>query len=238
MLKGKYVLLSLATALLCWQAAGTSTVNSGIIHACSSFVSANAGIVLVCPVGDGDPLSATASGTNSTINATIIDGTGAPVVGIPVSDMWLAGCTGGLLLCGGSSGSPADVPTNGSGQTFFTGEPVAGGCDTGLYVVVQGTVIQDEDCLDDCLPIQARSPDYKSAGAPGPAPCAGDLKCPDSKVSNADFSWFVTHYTVNVMFPKPYHVCADYASSFGAITLADFTKFVFHFAGAGHKCPI
>jgi hypothetical protein len=238
MLKGKYVLLSLAAALVCWQAAGLDTANSGIVDPCKSTVAAAAGVVLVCPLGDGDLLSATASGTNSTITLTVRDNTNTGIEGIPTTDMWLVGCADGLLLCGGSQGSNADVATGPTGVTTFTQEPTAGGCDTGLYAVVQGVVIQQAGaCQPLCLPIAARSPDYKST-----AGCPGDNACPDSRVSQADFSWFTTHYTVNIALPKPYHVCADYAKDgngvFGTNTLSDFTKFTVHFAGAGHKCPI
>jgi len=238
MLKGKYVLLSLAAALVCWQAAGFDTANSGVIDPCKSTVAATAGVVLVCPLGDGDLLSATASGTNSTITLTVRDNTNTGIQGIPTTDMWLVGCNDGLLLCGGSQGSNADVATGPTGVTTFTQEPAAGGCDSGLYVVVQGAVIQQAGaCQPLCLAIAARSPDYKST-----AGCPLDTPCPDSKVTNADFSWFTSHYTVNIALPKPYYVCADYArnqaGNFGDITLADFSKFTVHFQGAGHKCPI
>ena len=186
MLKGKYVLLSLAAALVCWQLVGVATVNSGIVDACKSDVTGNAGVVLICPLGDGDPLNV----VGSTITLTVRDNTNTGIAGIPATDMWLVGCTDGLLLCGGSQGSNADNATNGSGVTTFSNEPISGGCDTGLYAVVQGVVIQNPaNCTPKCLTIAARSPDYKSSGAPGPAPCAADLKCPDSRVTNADFSW-------------------------------------------------
>jgi hypothetical protein len=239
MLKGKYVLLSLAAALVCWQVAGVATVNSGIVDACKSDVTAAGGTVLVCPLGDGDPLTAALGPVNTMITLTVRDNTNTGIAGIPATDMWLVGCNDGLLLCGGSQGSNADNNTNGSGVSTFNNEPIAGGCDTGLYAVVQGVVIQNPaNCTPKCLTIAARSPDYKSAGAPGPAPCGGDLKCPDSKVTNADFSWFVTHYPTGTNPGAPYLACADYALTAGAISLADFTKFSVHFAGAGHKCPI
>jgi hypothetical protein len=154
--------------------------------------------------------------------------------------MWLVGCNDGLLLCGGSTGSNADAVTNASGTTTFSNEPIAGGCDTGLYAVVQGVIIQDSGtCQPKCLAIAARSPDYKSAGSPGPAPCGGDLKCPDSKVTTADFSWFVTHYPTAGNPGATYLACADFAAPLGSpIGLADFSAFTVHFAGAGHKCPI
>src|SRR5678816_3152367 len=64
-----------------------------------------------------------------------------------------------------------------------------------------GVPDMNHDCLLDALDYQlfiheARvnamgpnlSGDFKSAGAPGPAPCGGDLLCPDGKVTNADLS--------------------------------------------------
>jgi hypothetical protein len=239
MLKGKYVLLSLAAALVCWQVAGIDNANSGIVDACLSTVTANAGVVLVCPLGDGNPLTAAVGGVNCQIALTVRDNANVGIAGIPATDMWLVGCNDGLLLCGGSSGSNADLATNASGATTFSNEPIAGGCDTGLYVVVQGVIIQNPgSCTPKCLPIAARSPDYKSAGSPGPAPCAGDIRCPDSKVTNADFSWFVTHYPTAGNPGAAYFSCADFAAPLGSITLADFSSFTVHFAGAGHKCPI
>jgi hypothetical protein len=248
MFKGKYVVLSLVAALVCWQAMGIDAVNSGIVDPCLSTVTiANPGTVVpvtVCPLGDGDPFKYTGppnppADYDHTITLTVKDGTGTGIGGIPTVDMWLVGCNDGLLLCGGSSGSNPDVVTSIAGVTTFTQEPQAGGCDTGLYVVVQGVVIQDPaTCLPLCLPIEVRSPDYKSAGAPGPPGCILDLKCPDSKVSSADFSWFTTHFTVGGGPVKPYHACADYAAPFGVNGLSDLSKFTIHFAGAGHKCPI
>jgi hypothetical protein len=239
MLKGKYVLLSLAAGLMCWQVTSVKTVNSGIVDACLSTVTATGGVVLVCPLGDGDPLTAAVGGVNTQITLTVKDNSNAAIPGIPATDMWLVGCNDGLLLCGGSQGSNADLATNGSGVTTYSNEPISGGCDTGLFAVVQGIVIQNPgSCTPKCLTIASRSPDYKSAGAPGPAPCAGDLRCPDSKVTNADFSWFVTHYPTGANPGAPYLACADYAAPLASITLADFSKFSVHFAGAGHKCPI
>jgi uncharacterized repeat protein (TIGR01451 family) len=68
-----------------------------------------------------------------------------------------------------------------------------------------GVPDMNHDCLLDALDYQlfiheARvnamgpnlSGDFKSAGAPGPAPCGGDLLCPDGKVTNADLSFLLT----------------------------------------------
>jgi hypothetical protein len=236
MMKGKYVLLSLAAALVCWQVAGVDTVNSGIVDACKSTVTANAGVVLVCPLGDGDPLTAAVGGVNAQITLTVRDNTNAGIPGIPATDMWLVGCNDGLLLCGGSQGSNADLATNGTGVTTFSNEPISGGCDTGLYAVVQGVVIQTAgSCLPTCLVIASRSPDYKSAGASGSVRAISAARIRRSRTRT---SWFVTHYPTGTNPGAPYLACADYAAPLGTITLADFGKFTVHFAGAGHKCPI
>jgi hypothetical protein len=237
MLKGKYVLLSLAAALVCWQVAGIDNANSGIVDACKSSVSAAAGVVLVCPLGDGDLLTAPVGGGNCQITGTIKDNGNVAIPGIPATDGWLVGCNDGLLLCGGSSGSNMDAASTATGAIVFSNEPIAGGCDTGLFVVIQGVVIKDggNPCLPKCLPIQARSPDYKTSTGCG----AADNRCPDSKVTTADFNWFVSHLPTAGNPGAPYLACADYAAPLGApIGLADFSKFTVHFAGAGHKCPI
>ena len=70
---------------------------------------------------------------------------------------------------------------------------------------VGGAADMNHDCLVDALDLQlfahefmvnAMGPnlsgDFKSAGAPGPAPCGGNLLCPDNRVTNADFSFFAT----------------------------------------------
>lgn len=205
-----------------------------IIDPCKSSASASAGIGLICPIGDGDPLST----IGSQISLTIRDSQNVGVAGIPKTDMWLVGCLDGLLLCGGSRASNPDASTNPQGQTTFSNEPAAGGCDTGVYVVAQGLVIQNAgSCTPVCLPIQLRSPDYKSAGSPGPAPCSLDVKCPDGKVSMADYSWFTLHYPNWDNPGAPYLACADFAAPLGTITLADYSRFVVHYAGAGHRCP-
>jgi len=226
--------------LLCSLAMGPKDANTDIVDVCNFTLTANAGVVLACPLGDGDPLTAPVGGGSCQITMIVRDVANAPIPGIPAVDMWLVGCNDGLLLCGGSSGSNPDHATDASGTTTFSNEPVSGGCDTGLYVVVQGVVVQDPGtCLPKCVPIEVRSPDYKSAGAPGPSPCGGDLLCPDSRITTADFGWFVTHYPTAANPGAPYLACADYAAPLGApIGLADFGKFVVHYAGAGHKCPI
>jgi hypothetical protein len=212
-----------------------------LIDPCKSTVVANAGVLMACPKGDGDFLTNAIGGTNCQITLTVKDYANQPVIGLPETDMWLVSCNNSLLICGLSSGSQADHPTDALGQTTFSHPIAAGGCTTGLWVVVEGVVIQSPgNCQPLCVPIQVRSVDYKSAGAPGPAPCAGDLLCPDSQVTNADFSWFVTHYPNAANPGASYFACADFAAPLGApIGLGDFSKFSVHFyAMVGHKCPL
>jgi hypothetical protein len=233
MSKTKFVLFLLLATLVCWQAAGP--VNSGIVDTCKSSFTVNPGVVLVCPLGDGDPLTSPVGGGNSQITLTMRDNANLPFPGIPAVDMWLVGCNDGLLLCGGSSGSNADHATDASGMTTFSNEPVSGGCDTGLFVVVEGIVIKDPiTCLPKCVAVEGRSPDYKSTTGCG----AADNRCPDSRVTTADFNWFVSHLPTAGNPGAPYLACADFAAPLGSIGLADFSKFTVHFAGAGHKCPI
>ena len=232
-----YVLALLLT-VAAFAADGAFDAASGGIDGCWSSVTANAGVVLVCPMGDGDPLTAPIGGGNCQITLTV-RGIGGPIAGLPATDMWLVGCNDGLLLCGGTQGANADAVTDASGVTTFSNDPVAGGCDTGLWAVVQGVVVTDLDrCSPTRLPIAARSPDYKSSGGPGTSPCSGDIRCPDGRVSNADFSWFVTHFPTGANPGVTYLACADYAAPLGAIGLADFARFTVHFAGAGHRCLI
>lgn len=266
MLKRKYVLHSLAALLVFWQVAGTDTVNSGIIDGgkcsvrsgfllvanppasggaitdCNTVYTNQAAVVLACPLGDGDPLTSAVGAINAQISLTVRDNACVTIEGIPAEDMWLIGCNDGLLLCGGSEGTQADHETGdgtpyASGETTFSHAPKVGGCDTGVYVVCQGIIVAGGSGPIVCLPVQVRSIDYKSAG-PTPPPCGGDIRCPDGKVTNADFSWFVTHYPTGANPGATYFACADYAAPLGSpIGLADFSKFAVHFAGAGHKCP-
>jgi hypothetical protein len=240
MSKSKLFLFSLLAVVLYLQTGSLMPAGSGVLDPCKFLLSAGPGVVLVCPLGDGDPLTAPVGGGNCQITLTVRDNANVGIRGIPLTDMWLVGCNDALLLCGNSSGSNPDHDTDATGTTTFSNEPVSGGCDIGIYVVVEGLIVQDNlTCTPKCLPIAVRSPDYKSAGAPGPTPCAGDIKCPDSRVTNADFSWFVTHYPTGSNPGAPYLACADLAAPLGApIGLADFSKFTVHFAGVGHKCPI
>lgn len=228
MLKGKYIVLSLAAALVCWQMAGVDTVNSGIVDPCKTTATAATGTTFACPQGDGDALSA----AGLTITVTVRDNTNAPIPGVPASDFWLVGCNDKLALCGGSGSMGASAATNASGVTTITGDPSVGGCDTGVKVVVQGIVVQTGgSCLPLCLNIAVHTPDMKSV-----AGCAGDNICPDLIIGTSDFSYFATGYATAGNPAPVYKACLDYASPFASpIGLADFSKFSVHYLAA-HKC--
>jgi hypothetical protein len=230
MLKGKFIVLSLAAAaLLCLQVAGSvNTVNSGIVHPCSSTASSPgtypadpADVHFACPKGDV-PIGLGALGL--TISVTVKDNTGAPIVGLPAADVWAKGCNDMLLLCGGSGAINASAATDGSGMTTITGDMAVGGCDTGLNVVVQGVVIGGGPCPVICLGIAVRTPDFTSSGG-GP---------PDLKVDIFDFSNLALGFAPKYPSPpKPYATCYDFVAPFGQITLTDFAKFGEHYQ---HQC--
>ena len=218
MFKGKFVVLSLvAAALLCWQMmpAAVDTANSGIVHPCSSTATSGPGpyCATACPQGDGDNLG----DVGGLITVVVKDQTGAPIPGIPASDYWLIGCNDLLALCGGSGSINADSASNSSGVTTIGGgqDLAAGGCDNGVQVVVQGTVLKDPaDCTSLlCLPINVVSVDYNA-----------DLIC-----DVIDFAIF------GPAFPSPpqaYDACLDYNCD-GIIDLVDFSIFGAHWL---HVC--
>lgn len=233
MLKGKFAVLSLgAVALLCLQVAGVNTVNSGVVHPCNSTASSPGtypadptDVHFGCPQGDLNTAGLGAQGL--TISVTVKDNTNAAVVGMPATDIWAKGCNDGLLLCSGSAAINASAATDALGQTTITGDMAAGGCDTGLNVVIQGEIVGDGvNCPVICLGIAVRTPDFTSAGA-GP---------PDLKVDILDFANLAKGFTAKYQSPpKPYvgNECYDLAAPFGTITLPDFARFGLHY---NHLC--
>ena len=212
MFKGKLVFLSLiAAALLCWQImpAGVDDATSGIVYSCSSSATGAGCCYLVCPQGDGtrfdDP------GCAAIIGLTARDITGTPIAGILAQDIWLVGCNDGICLCGGSGSINADSNTSAfvPGYTTISGDLAAGGCDTGLYVVIQGVIV---GCPPTCLGYWVMSP---------------DINC-DLIVDLIDLALFAPVY----LGTSPYDPCMDYDCD-SAIGLIDFAIFGIHYL---HRC--
>jgi hypothetical protein len=211
-------------ALLCCSLvlAASVTFDSAVIRAdlpdvCQSTATVNgSGVVVACPLGDGDALA----GAGLTITVTVVDALNMPVAGIPPQDFWLIGCNDELVLCGGSNSINADASTDANGVTHISGAIASGGCDTGVRVVVQGVVIGNGACVPVCLPIAVRSPDQVSSSGGQP----------DGIISAADLAYFALNYQSP---PRPYAVCDDYAAPYGTISLADFARLAVHY---DHSC--
>lgn len=214
MLKGKFAVLTLAAAaLLCLQIAGVDTANSGNVDPCNSSATSPAGVIFACPQGDGDPLQT----LGLTISVTVKDATlpsGLPVAGVPATDMWLISCNDLLNLCNGSAAITASAATDVNGQTTFTGDIAAGGCDNGgVRVVVQGIVVGAGVCADPCVPVKVRSADFDADGT------ATDIQ---------DFAFFGTGYPVN----PAVNDCRDFDNN-ALVNIVDFAKYTSHYA---HTC--
>jgi hypothetical protein len=210
MFKGKFAVLSLAAAaLLCLQVAGVDTANSGNVDPCESSASSPAGVVFACPYGDGDALNV----LGLTISVTVKDNVAAPVPGVPATDMWLISCNDLLNLCNGSSAITAAAATDVNGQTTFTGDIAAGGCDNGgVRVVVQGIVIGAGICADACVPVAVRSADFNANGIPTDA---------------QDFGYFTFQYPVNPTVTDQDR-CRDFDNN-GVVDVVDFAKYTGHY---------
>ncbi len=112
-------------------------------------VSSAGGELLVTPAGNGPTLAE----IGATVTVTLIDPTGAPMVGFPAQDVWLDGAgSGEIALCGfGSTADQASLP---NGELTISRALAAGGStQTGMRVYVSGVV------LETTLPIFVVSPD-------------------------------------------------------------------------------
>jgi len=220
MLKGKFAVLSLAVAaLLCLQIAGVDTANSGNVDPCKSSASSPAGVVFACPAGDGDALNV----IGLTITVNVRDGVGAlgnPIAGVPATDMWLISCNDLLNLCNGSSAITASAATDVNGNSTFTGDIAAGGCDNGgVRVVVQGIVIDAGVCGVGCVPVKVRSADFNANGVPTDA---------------VDFGAFTSGYPVD----PAVNDCRDFNND-NKVDVVDFAKYTGHYNNcptAPHQC--
>jgi hypothetical protein len=148
---------------------------------------------------------------DATISVTVRDATGAAVPGIPAADLWLIGWADNLGLCGGAGSINATAATDVNGQTTITGALAGGGCDDGVAVVVQGTVILDPvDWTSPlCLAIFTRSPDGNA----------------DLVVNSVDFTQFGNSWT---LLGGIYDACMDFDCN-TLINSVDFTVFGNHY---------
>ena len=84
--------------------------------------------LLVCPAGDGDPLSqAWQNGVqvNATIEVQLLDGNGVPIANFPFEDIWMK--ISGLCECVGSGGFIASTGTDANGIATFESALSGGG---------------------------------------------------------------------------------------------------------------
>jgi len=170
---------------------------------------------MACPQGDGQTLAS----KGLTISIQVLDPTTLqPVAGIPANQIWLVGAHDGLTLCGGSAATHADAATDANGRTTFSGALAVGGCDDGLYVVVQGLILANPNGCDQLIvvPIAVHSVDINGNGT----------------VNGPDFAQFGVWYQNGV-----YDACADFNGD-GQDSGPDFSMFAFHYQnGNGHHCP-
>jgi hypothetical protein len=144
------------------------------------------------------------------------DQTGAPIAAIPAADFWLIGWADNLALCGGAGSINATAASDALGETTIAAAMFGGGCDEGVAVVVQGTIILDPannwtDPL--CLDIKVRSPDGD-----------GDLV-----VNSVDFTQFGNSWTA---LGGIYDACMDFDCNTISNSI-DFTVFGNHWE---HSC--
>jgi hypothetical protein len=190
--------------------AGPESVNaieSGIWEPCESIASGAGGCLIVCPGGDGPSFEEIGA-----IISITVENMGLKVPDIPAADIYLIGANQGLVLCGGSGSIDADSATSAFppvGYTTISGVLTAGGCDTGLSVIVWGAVL---GCPPIVLPCAVKSPDIN-----------GDLI-----VDIVDLALFAPVY----MGLEPYSHCMDYNCD-GAVALVDFALFGIHYL---HNC--
>lgn len=212
MFKGKFVVLTLmvVAVALSWQMMpGADAAYSGIVDAINSDATVPPGpaanhCLLIDPVGQGDRLDV----LGAVISITARDNINAAIPDIPAADFWLIGATDALCLCGGSASINADSVSNGNGQTTMSARLRGGGCDLGVQVVIQSTIIVNPGGPL-VLPITAVSP---------------DIDC-DLTVDTPDFALFAIAYPSP---PKAYDPCYDFNCD-GFIELIDFTLFAQHY---------
>ena len=207
MSKGKFVAFALiAASLLSWQIAGVNNATSGtsgIVDPCSSLVwmtGTTPVCMMNCPLDDGRDLD---TDLGVVIYVQARDGSAVPtsgIAGIPTQDIWMEGCSGTVVLCGGGGSIDADSATNAFGYTTITGDWSASGCDlTGIVVVIQGVPVSDATT---CLPIFSKYGTLHNGHTQLPPvyDACWDFNC-DGLIELLDFSTFGQHWTHDCQGP-------------------------------------
>jgi len=132
--------LSAFTASLVINLPSVAQACAGIPNLEHSTVSTQGGVLLACPSGDGPRLEDIGGTVSITVRSMCPGWPGPlPIAGIPATDIWL--WSDGLVLCGGSSSSNADGPTDSEGQTTISGPVASGGYAGTIHVVVMGILL-------------------------------------------------------------------------------------------------
>ena len=222
MFKGKFAVLTLVVVAvaLSWSfmPASVHTAYSGVVDPCLYTATMAAGpfCMVADLVGGGDRLR----DLGATITVVVHDQFDVGIPDIPAADFWVIGCSDGLVLCGGAAAANADSVSSPwpavLGQTTISARLRVGGCDTGLHVVVQGTVIDEPgNCGTHlCLPIVVNSTDLNN----------------DLKSNLQDFSLFGQDFPT-IINPTPvFNPCLDYDCTGGPLLgLVDFSIYAQHF---------
>lgn len=219
MFKGKVLLFSLLIVF-------ATSVHAGEVDDCLS----SAGISCVdtlefsiCPQGDGEYIREAPCGVDvAYIWVEVLNSGSVGIEGIPWTDFWLNACDPVWELCLCASPIAADSLTNVDGRTTFGARMAGGGCilSGGMYVAVQGKIIQEEDtpgeCFEQlCIPVVVTSPDNTV----------------DCQVTLADFSNFAKSYNKGPGMVD-YKKCCDYTNE-DLVGLSDFSYFAKHYQ---HVC--
>ena len=124
----------IAVGTIIWSAAFATT---GVPDPTLCTATSAGGAMFTCPAGDGESLAS----AGATITATIVDNSSTPIPGFPAEDLWIQSVVADeLSFCTGSNF--ADWPTDGNGQTTFSGTLAGGGyTQSGLDIYVNGTPI-------------------------------------------------------------------------------------------------
>lgn len=96
-----------------------------------------------CPAGDGERLDEARGDLGYDLDATITvilrDLNYDPIPNFPATDLWLETEDPQIVVCPG--GTTADADTDSNGETTFSGPFQAGGCGSGVRVMVNGMAI-------------------------------------------------------------------------------------------------